>query len=886
MSLPAGTRIGSFEIVESIGAGGMGEVFRARDETLRRDVAIKILPAEFAHDPDRRERFAREARLLASLNHPHIAQVYAVEQFAPGAAIVMELVPGRTLREVLRGGDVSTRDALAYAREIALALDAAHEKGIIHRDLKPANIAITPDGAVKVLDFGLAKSWTTDAAAPAHQTTIAVPSREGEVVGTVGYMSPEQARGLPVDRRTDIWAFGCVLFELFSGRAPFDAPTTSDTIAAVLERDPDWEALRRSAPPRVRDLIRRCLQKDRRERLRDIGDALHELGDGSTSGANVAPAPFGVTGAGQTTPFTRTVMIALAALAITTTATTIWLWVRGSAPVPSAPLERPVRFPLPPPAATRFESPVPNVEATTVAFSPDGGRLAFIATPSGKPPQVWVRPVEAEEARAVPGTEGAISVFWSPDSRSLGFFAAGKLKRIEHTGGASVSICDVPLGVGVAGTWGETGEILYATVQGDAIFRVLATPGAKPSIAIPGGPGRRVMWPRFLPGGRRFLYSRLGATMDGEIVLVDADGREHSLVPALSLAQFVEPDVLLYVRDAALVAQRFDLATTRLVGEPVAVVGPIAYSASTGWANVTASPNGMLALQTHLDVSQMVIVSRSGVVEGVIGRPAGYLSVRISPDGSTLLYSRLRPELGTYDIWSTPLARHSETPVTSAPGTEIAGVWASGLRMIIMAAGQGGAPNLYLHDSVSGKATQLARHPRFQIPADVSPDGKTLVYAQRTELGNWDLMQMPIDDPGAAAPLRPTPFSETNLRFSPAGGQVAFVSDESGHPEVYVAPYPEAGNKRIVSTGGGVGPRWRRDGRELYFRSRSGDLMSVPIDRAGEPGTPVRLFNTGRWVDFDVMPDGSRFIAIALDSAAAEQPLTVLLNWQRVIGPR
>jgi serine/threonine-protein kinase len=417
----------------------------------------------------------------------------------------MEFVRGETLRQLIRFGTIGTRDALGYARQVALALDAAHEKGIIHRDLKPDNVKVTPEGVVKVLDFGLAKASSgEDDATDVETMTLARDTRPGQVMGTTGYMSPEQARGQAVDRRTDVWAFGCVLFELFAGRSPFDAATASDTIAAVLEKDPDWEALPPATPARVRHLIARCLEKDRRQRLRDIGDALPDLADDSA----IRAASFSGAGPQRSSRVSHTwrpLAFAFAAVAVLLAGATVWLWSRNRSAAPSL-ITQPVRFALPPPPGARFGSLISNIETTTIAFSPDGTRLAFIATPKDGPPVVFVRGLDDENGRAVQGSEGAVSVFWSPDGQSLGFFAGDKLKRIDSAGGAAVSICDVPLLVGMYGTWGSSGDILFASVQGDGIFRVPARGGTATPVIRPTGVRRRVLWPHYLPDGQRFLF--------------------------------------------------------------------------------------------------------------------------------------------------------------------------------------------------------------------------------------------------------------------------------------------------------------------------------------------------------------------------------------------
>jgi len=882
-SLSPGARVGSYEVVGALGAGGMGEVFRARDLALERDVALKMLPPAFAADPARRDRFVREARLLASFSHPNIAQIYGVERVDENLAIVMELVDGRTLRDTIRSGSIGRLQARHIARDIALALDAAHEKGVIHRDLKPANVIVAADGTAKVLDFGLAKA-VADAAGGEPDTTMGA-TEPGAVLGTPAYMSPEQARGQPVDRRSDIWSFGCVLFELLSGTPPFGGATLSDTLAAILEREPDWSRLPADTPPSLQRLARRCLEKDRRRRLRDIGDALHDL----STESDVDRRSAGATPGGVQTPWSlhggrgSTIALAIATVAFATA--TAWLLFAGRSSPVSQPAGGVVRFELPPPPGTVFGSPLSVIETTTLAMAPDGRALAFVATSPGAASIVWIRRLGDEEARRVTGTEGAISVFWSPDARALGFFADGQLRRIDAAGGTPVKICDVPVNLGVAGTWGANGDILFATVQGDGIRRVPAA-GGTPTTLIEGmtATAPRAMWPRFLPDGTRFLYTTIEPNLRSHVRLAHGDGTAVDLVAADSQAQWVDPHWLLYVRESTLLAQRIDLDRRQAVGDPIAVAGPVAYSSATGWSDVSASFDGTLAFQSHVNINRLVWLDGSGRELSTTGSPAGYFTLRLSADGSRLLFSRLRAELGTYDLWIADLARQSETPVTTSPGMETGEVWGPGERSVLFAAARGGPPNLHQKDLVSGEERRLQTASRFQFPNDVHPDGTVVAYQQRTELGSWDLMTMRLDAPDEVAPLLSSPASEYGLRFSPGGELAAFVSDESRRSEVYVAPFPVTGVKTAASVGGGVLPRWRRDGRELYYVSGDRRLMAVPIDVTGTPGRPRELFRVGEVTDYAVAPDGQRFIVVRPLSVAKEQPLTVIVNWPAALG--
>ena len=865
-SLPPGTRVGPYEVRSAIGAGGMGQVFRAYDTSLHRDVALKILPPDLAGDAEYRARFSREARVLATLNHPHIAQVYGLEDSVAGQAIAMELVPGTTLRDRLRSG-VSRTEALRLAYQIAEALDAAHEKGIIHRDLKPGNIMVTPDGAAKVLDFGLAKtSIETDAAAE-HATTLAA-TVHGAILGTPAYMSPEQARGQAVDRRTDIWAFGCVLYELLTGRAPFTGESHSDLIAAILDRDPDWRALPADTPLSLRRLLRRCLEKDRRQRLRDIGDALPDLAAPAGEPDVTTPARPRTMGGLMT--------LALVIAALATGSAVTWL-MRGESQGSPAFAPRPVRFALPPPGGSRYGT---GIESTSVSVSPDGSTVGFVSFRTGAPSKIVVRAVSDETFREIAGTDGASSMFWSPDGKAIGFFVRGQLKRVDLSGGAPVKVCDVPIGVGLSGSWGREGDILFATVNSKSISRVPSAGGAPVDAIVMPSEGGRLLWPRHLPDGRRFIYTEMRPDFQSQIMLADPDGSGKPLVSAASQAQWIDPDWLLFVREGTLVAQRVDLAARQPVGEPVSIIGPVSYSAATGWSNFAASPNGTIAAQWRTDESRVAWFDLNGTETGRIGSKGTYTSVRLSPDDSTLLFTRVRPELGTRDIWKTDLSRlGNEMPVTTSPGMETGEAWLPGARAVVFAAGQGGPPNIFHKDLTTGAERRLLTSPRFQYPNDVSGDGSQFIYQQRTELGDFDLMLASVADSSGVSPLVATASSEYDARLAPSGRHLAFTSEETGRAEVYLAAFPNAGVKTRVSAAGGSHARWRRDGRELYFISSDRKLMAVPIDPSVVPGSPRVLFNTAGWFDYDVARDG-RIIAVVLEVVGAEQPLAVIVNWR------
>ncbi|HET9369195.1 MAG TPA: protein kinase [Vicinamibacterales bacterium] len=882
MELAPGAAVGPYVIADRLGAGGMGVVYRARDTRLERDVAIKVLPESVAFDAERRSRLQREARLLASINHPHIAVVHGLEDAGGRLALVLELVEGPTLADRLDRGPIPTPEATAIAAQLVQALDAAHERGVIHRDLKPANIKLAPHRGAKVLDFGLAKTRSNEEIDQSQLPTMTSDDTElGTVLGTAAYMSPEQARGLAVDKRTDIWAFGCVLYEMLTGRRPFPGATPSDAIAAILEREPDWQALPPDTPAEIRRLLRRCLTKDPKLRLRDIGDAASDLAGERTDGRSPDPA------AGWRAPIGPGTLAGAALALIAITAVVTWIAGRGTTAPPAAPSAPVVRFSIPPPPGHQFGSAIPDVEATYLALSPDGNQLAFIASNERNVSRVWLRRLSALEATPVAGTEGATTVFWSPDGRALAFFAGDQLKRLDLPDGRPVALAAVPPGVGMSGAWTDAGEILFTSIQGSEITRVHAS-GGEPAREIAADAPRelRLKWPAILPGGR-WLYLAIRDDATGDLKLVEPGQPPRSLTTLNSNAAWVDAGFVVFAREGSLLAQAFDPAQGRFIGQLHAIADRVDYSYIPPRAVFAVSRTGAIAFQPHRDTSRLVRFSRTGAELESFGGQPSYVSMRVAPDGRRILLAAPDARFGTNELWLIDLARGGvETRVTADPRPELPGPWFPGQARIAYSVARGGLPQLMLRDLSTGADRELLPATGFQIGGDFTPDGKQLLFAHRAPGGTWSIMSTTLDANPVPTPVITSPFSTLEPRLSRDGRALAFVSNESGGSEVYVAPFAVSGQKVRVSTGGGRMPRWCADGGELCYVSGDGRLMAVTVRTAPslDVGSPRTLFTPAkRWSDYDISSADGTIIAIVPQIVAREQPITVVLNWQEEI---
>ncbi len=884
MSLAAGTRLGPYEIVAPIGAGGMGEVYRAKDSRLDRQVAVKVLSSHLSASEEVRQRFEREAKTISQFSHPHICSLYDVGREGETDYLVMELLEGESLADRLGKGALPTEQVLRYGIEIADALDKAHRQGIVHRDLKPGNIMLTKTG-VKLLDFGLAKPLTAAGARPvsgasvlATEAQVSQPLTErGTVLGTFQYMAPEQLEGGEADGRSDIFAFGAVLYEMATGKKAFTGKSQASLIGSILRDDPP--SISEAAPmipPALNRVVKTCLAKDPEDRFQTAHDAKLQL-EWIAEGGSQAGLPAPVVARRKNR---EKLAWTVAAVALVAAALGIFGWVR--------------RAPKPP-RITRFEIAIPpNVIAIdTPRISPNGQILAFNATDAEGKTRVWIRPLSALAAQPLAGTEGTTRPFWSPDSRFIGFFAGGKLMKVDVGGGPPTKICDAP--TGADGTWSPEGVILYDGTGADPIHRVSAAGGA-PVVAVKADAGRKetqIGWPEFLPDGRHFMYMCINAKVDDSAYRIGSlDSTEtKAFAPAQTMLTYAPPGYLLFVRDRTLVAQRFDAKAIKTLGEPVPLAEQIGTDA-VGLARFSVSRDGILAYRTGESGNRLVWVDRSGKELETLGDPGEYGEPDLSANGDRLAFDLLDLRANKTDIWIRDIGRGVNSRFTFAPGNAFSPLFSPRGDTIVFASDRDGAPGLY-EKAANGQGDEklIAKMEELVIPVSFSPDGSILAYQVRNQKTGWDIVMLPMTGDRKPVTFAGAAFNENGPHFSPDGRFIAYMSNESGRQEIYAQSYPGPGGKWQISNTGGSDPHWRADGKELYYRSPDQKLMAVEI-RGGaslEAGIPRPLF-VGRVhignARNKVLPagDGQRFLFVAPLGRDAMNPTTVVLNWFAGLG--
>ncbi len=931
MSLNAGARLGPYEIVSAIGAGGMGEVYRAKDTKLNRDVAIKVLPESFALDADRVARFTREAQVLASLNHPNIAAIYGIEEMKSGIiseqrraemipdfisrALVMELVEGDDLSVLIARGPLSLADALPIAKQIADALESAHEQGIVHRDLKPANVKVRADGTVKVLDFGLAKALdpagaSATAEAMNSPTLTARATQMGMIIGTAAYMAPEQARGRAVDRRADIWAFGVVLYEMLSGQRCFEGEDISITLASVLKEDVKWHALPADLPAPLQRLLRRCLEKDPKRRLSWIGEARLTLDDPASLSADVASPSSAIAFAAPPAPLWRRALpwaFGVAGLGAAAIALVLW------APWRTAPVPAPRRFLV----NIGADASMQFVGASAI-LSPDGTTMVFVAQSAGQPKQLFVRKLDQLLAAPLAGTDEAESPFFSPSGEWIAFFSGGKLKKVSVTGGAAVPLCDAPNGRG--GTWAEDDTIIFSpnNTQSIKLLRVSAS-GGTPAVFGTFGEGATTQrWPQALPGGKAVLYTEhnAGSAFDDANLVVaplpgwpaeasaKAVGSPKIIVRGGYYGRYVPSGLasanssergrghLLYMQQGTLFAMPFDLDRLEPVGQAVPALEGLEASPGIGSAQLAFSADGTLVFVpgvAQAAINQIDWMTRDGKTSALRSAKSSWSNPKFSPNGQQIALEIYDGK--QRDIWVYDWARDTMTQLTFDAGDDRYPVWTPDGKHIAFASDRAkkGALNLYwVNADGTGEPTRLTDSPNSQVPASWHPSGKFLAFFENRSTTGYDLMMLPMDGdavrgwtPGKPTVFLTTPATEVTPMFSPDGRWVAYQSNDGGTPEIYVRPFPGPGGLWKVSSGGGSWPTWSVTSRELLFLNfNQGKVMYAPYSvvgdslRADRPQvwSPTGFRSVGGagvgFSPYALHPDGKRLALAAADQTA------------------
>jgi len=884
--LVTGTKLGRYEIRSKLGAGGMGEVYLARDVEIGRDVALKVLPSTFSSDKDRLQRFQQEACAAGALNHPNILSIYDVGKHDGSPYVVSELLQGETLRTRISGTPLSPRRAIDYALQITHGLAAAHAKGIIHRDLKPDNIFITNDGRVKILDFGLAKLTQPDG----NQQQTDIPTRRvdtdpGVVMGTVGYMSPEQLKGRTVDQRSDIFSFGAILYEMLSGRRAFHGESTAETMSAILREDPpDLSETNQRISPGLERLVHHCLEKNPEERFHSASDlafALEALSGAAVMSdqTTVTTIPYGASKLRQLLPWI--VAGAFGLLSI------------GLLPFAISSLRQtPVRQGLIRSAILAPENAT-FTPLNQFALSPDGQSLAFVARAAGGDQNIlWLRPLNASTAQPLAGSDGASGwspPFWSPNSRFIGFFAGGKLKKIDITGGPAQTVCDATNGLG--GTWNRDDVIIFAPNLSGPLHRVSAAGGTSTPVTKVDSTSFSHRWPYFLPDGHHFLYRGTlpAANENNGIYLGSLESTEQRLIMRNNASVAFASGQLLFARDTALMAQSFDENNFGLTGDPVPIVQQLQVDPAGGRAVFSVSDNGILAFQSGImrGNGQLIWFDRNGKQISGIGESGFYGQPRLSNDNQKIAISIFDAQHPSSDIWIYELARNVPTRFTFDPAFDGAPLWSADGKQIVFSSRRKGFEDIYQKASDgSGSEEILFESAENKVPTSLSPDGRFLAFTNTDTKANTkqDIWILPLFGERKAYAFLQTPFDEFGAQFSPDGRWLAYVSDELGTTQVYIAPFPGPGGKWQVSKSGGTEPCWRADGKELYFVAPDGKLTAVEVtarDATVEIGIAQALFETRMFYSpgthYDVTRDGKRFLVDMAGEGSI--PIMLMVNW-------
>lgn len=890
MAIDIGTRFGPYEIVAALGAGGMGEVYRANDTRLDRTVAIKILPIHLSGDPALRQRFEREARTISRLSHPNICALYDIGHQDGVEFLVMEYLEGETLAERLKRGALPKDQVLRYGMEIAEALDAAHRQGVVHRDLKPGNVMLTKSGA-KLLDFGLAKLRTSELLSPLTDFSF-LPTEagqnltaEGTILGTFYYMAPEQLEGKDTDARSDIFSLGTVLYEMATGQRPFGGQSQASIISAILSSDPASICVIQPAlPPALDHIIKKALAKnpeDRWQTARDLASELRWIAEGGSQAAVTAPlAPW-------RWKRNESLFRLLSAIFFVTTIAMVFAFYRfAQTPKQLQPVKLSV---LPPPKTMATDS---------LAISRDGRKLALVTTGAEGHKSLWVRSFDSLTVEPLPQTDDAAFPFWSPDNRFIAFFTQNKLKKMEISGGPPQVLCDVSNARG--GAWNQEGLMLIAPTFTSGLSRLSATGGALTPLTTLDSSRQETShrWPWFLPNGRHFLYVILGAERKNCGIFlssIDDPKQKQQLLPDFSRVEYVAPGYLIFTRGTTLMAHEFDADHLQLKGEAFSLRENVGYDGYTAYGIFSVSQKDVLTFGSIDQLkTQLIWTDRSGRRISSLGELARYAEPRLSPDEKKLVVERIDPATANFDLWIVELSRGTFTRFTFDPSNEVSPIWSPDGKRIVFCSNPRGSVNIYQKSSSgTGEDEILVDTPNPKYPTDWSRDGKYILYDEIDPKSKFDLWILPLSADRKPMPFLHSQFNESHGQFSPDGKWIAYTSDETGRAEIYVRSFPAAGEKWQISTNGGDQAQWRRDGKELYYMAGDNKLMMVQVRtlQTFETEVPIPLFNaqvppntmTDARNQYVMSADAQRFLVTALASESTASPITVVLNWRALL---